>query len=169
LLVHDATAVVQGPSGSRSLPLAELFAGPGRVALRPGELLTRLDIGAVASNFLSAYQRLDLRRSVDIAVVSASAALAVENGEIAEARIAIGAAAPVPLRVPAAEEVLLGVAVSDLAGAVEEAARRCQLAAQPIGDVRAGADYRRAMVAVVVRRSLLAAARRTTDSRGIRS
>jgi CO/xanthine dehydrogenase FAD-binding subunit len=90
---------------------------------------------------------LDLRRSVDIAVVSASAALVVENGEIAEARIAIGAAAPVPLRVPAAEEVLLGVPVSDLAGAVEQAARRCRLAADrrhpggrrlPAGDGRRG-------------------------------
>jgi CO/xanthine dehydrogenase FAD-binding subunit len=163
LLVHEATARVHGPRGSRQLPLAELFVGPGRVALRDGEVLMRLEISGNAGGYVSAYQRLDLRRSVDIAVVSASAGLWVEDGTIRTARLAIGAVAPVPMRVPAAEERLLGTRLADTDSAVAEAAARCQRAATPIDDVRAGAEYRRAMVGVVVRRALDAAVARAID------
>ncbi|HEX7659974.1 MAG TPA: FAD binding domain-containing protein, partial [Pseudonocardiaceae bacterium] len=165
LLAHDAGAVIAGPAGSRTVPLAELFAGPGRVALAPGELLTAVCLPAPGAGDGSAYRRLDLRRSVDIAVVGASAAVRVEGGQITRARLAIGAVAPTPRRVPEAERTLAGVPLSEVDPVLDTVARLCQDAASPIDDVRASAEYRRAMVAVVVRRALSAALGRATRGR----
>jgi CO/xanthine dehydrogenase FAD-binding subunit len=166
LLVHDARAVIAGPAGAREVPLADLFAGPGRVALAQGELLTAVRLPATGhdTGYFSAYRRLDLRRSVDIAVVGASAAVRVEAGVITGARLALGAVAPTPRRVPAAERALAGVEVTGtgFTSALDAAAGLCQEASTPIDDVRASAEYRRAMVPVVVRRALSAAIVRAT-------
>lgn len=161
LLVHGAVVEVAGPDSRRAMPLPELFAGPRRTTLAPEEILIAIRVGAADAGWSSAYRRIDLRRSVDIAIVSASAAVGVEAGVIRSARVAVGAARPVPFLVPEAAAALEGVAVADaaaLTAAADRAAEATRVASSPITDVRAGADYRRAMVAVVTRRAILAAA-----------
>ena len=98
------------------------------------------------------YERLDVRRAMDIAIAGVAVALRLDGGRVAEARLALGAVAPTPLRVPAAEAAL----VEDGLGpaAVERAAELAMAAARPIGDVRATAEYRREMVGALVRRAL---------------
>lgn len=160
LLVHDAEVDLVGPSGSRALPLSELFVGPHRTRLAPGELV----VAVRAAPGPSAYRRVELRRSVDIALVSAAVRVEVVDGRIAVARVALGAVAPTPVRAPAAEDVLAGATLDDLAFAVEAAGARAAAAAAPIDDHRARADYRRAMVAVVVRRAVHAAVDRATST-----
>ena len=170
LLVHDAVLRIVGPDGDRDLPVSGLWTGPRRTALARGELLVEIRIPAAAAGWASAYRRLELRKSVDIALVSASAALDVgPDGAIRAARVAIGAAGPVPFLVPAAEAALAGVAVrldgsgpaAYFAAAVEAAADAAAAASRPIDDVRSTAAYRRAMVRVVARRALVAAAVRS--------
>jgi CO/xanthine dehydrogenase FAD-binding subunit len=173
LLVHDAVAEVQGPAGGRRLPLADLWAGPGKTVLEPGEILTSLVIPVERVDSASAYRRLELRRSVDIAVVSASAALEVAAGSITHAAIAIGAVNPTPRRLP--DDVtgaLTGVAltltadgqpIGDLADAITAVAERCGQAARPITDIRASADYRAAMIVVIAERAITAAAQRAAS------
>ncbi len=168
LLVHDAIVRIVGPNGPRELAIGEFWAGPRRTNLAPGELVVELVVDQVRARWASAYRRIELRHSVDIALVSASAALDSANGVVRAARIAIGAAGPVPIRVPAAEAALIGSRVqlangeptAGFASAVAAAGRLCSAAANPITDVRASADYRRAMVAVVVERAIAAAALR---------
>ncbi|MFT3873296.1 MAG: FAD binding domain-containing protein [Nocardioides sp.] len=160
LLVHGAVVEVAGPDVRRAMPLAELFAGPRRTTLAPAELLVAIRVSAADAVWRSAYRRIDLRRSVDIAIVSASAALDVDGGVVRSARVAVGAARPVPFLVHEAAAALLGVAVADeaaLAAAVDRAAAVARSASAPISDVRAGAEYRRAMVGVVVERAVRAA------------
>lgn len=160
LLVHGAVIEVAGPGGRRSMPIEELFAGPRRTTLAPEEILVGIHVGAADAGLSSAYRRIDLRRSVDIAIVSASVALDVEAGVVRHVRIAVGAARPVPFLVPEAALALEGVAVADeaaLAEAAGRAAELAQVASSPITDVRAGAEYRRAMVGVVVERAVRAA------------
>ena len=91
-----------------------------------------------------------------IAVVSAAVRLTLnEEGVIAEARIALGSVAPVPLRIEKAEEVLVGQTPGE-----ELFIRAGQTASdetKPITDLRSTADYRKKMVAVLTRRALTAA------------
>lgn len=162
LLVHDAHVVVAGEDGERTLPLAELWDGPRSTVLGPAELLRAV---RATTGGRSAYRRMQLRRSVDIALVSCAARLTDDGGAVTDARVAVGAVAPTPRLVPAAAAALVGAPVPEpgralpraTAAAVAEAARACVAAAAPIDDVRASARYRLAVLEVVARRALLAA------------
>jgi CO/xanthine dehydrogenase FAD-binding subunit len=145
LLVHQARVET---SGGRRLGIEELLVGPGRTALEPGELIAHVVVPASAA---SAYVRLEYRRAMEIAVVGAAAALAVdEAGRIEEARVALTAVAPTCVRAPAVEAALREATAAVFGDAAELAAE----AASPISDVRASDRYRRAQIAVIVRRAL---------------
>jgi CO/xanthine dehydrogenase FAD-binding subunit len=143
----------------RTVAVADLATGPGRTSARADELLVSVTVPALPPRSGSAYVRLEYRRAMEIAVVGASALVTVAaDGTIEDARIALTAVAPTIVRAPDAEAVLRGApARSDVFRAAGEAAAA---AARPIDDVRASADYRRAMLVVVVARALSAAAAR---------
>jgi CO/xanthine dehydrogenase FAD-binding subunit len=151
LLCFGATVVLQGPSGSRRLSLDELFSGPGLTNAAPDELLTEVEVPLPPAGTGSSYLRLEYRRQMEIAVVGATAVVRVENGLVADTRVAATALAPTVRRVAAAEEALVGRAGRD---ALEAAAQAAADAAEPISDVRASAEYRRAMAAVITRRAI---------------
>jgi CO/xanthine dehydrogenase FAD-binding subunit len=158
LLCHDAVAVLQGPAGTRTVALAELWTAPGRVAAFPDELLVAVQLSAPARGSGSAYVRLQYRRQMEIAIVGAAAAVTIIAGVVTDARIAISALAPVIHRVPEAETALAGTDGGP--GAAAAAAQLVAEAARPISDVRGSADYRRAMAAVITRRAIAAAVTR---------
>ena len=153
LIADGAVAWIVGPDGGRTLPLEELFAGPGRTTLTDGELLVSLTLPATAERSASAYLRFTPRREMDIAVVGAAARIDVApNNTITAARISLASVAPTPIRAPSAELALAGAPVS--AASFGAAATAAQSDASPIGDTRASADYRRHLVAVLTRRAL---------------
>jgi CO/xanthine dehydrogenase FAD-binding subunit len=160
LLALDAEVEIAGPAGRRRLPLGELFRGPGRTVLEPGELLTRVDLPRRSGEWTVRYERLDVRRAMDIALAGVALALAREpdgaRGVVTEARVALCAVAPTPARVPEAEVALVGTRLDPTA--VARAVAACVLAARPIDDVRASAAYRREMVGALARRGLAALA-----------
>lgn len=159
LLVLDAIVELRRRVGGREVTVAELLAGPGRTTAGPDELLTSVRVPAPASGTGSAYIRLEHRRAMEIAVVGAAAVLRFDRqGRIVTARLALTAAAPVCLRVPAAETGLIGRRLD--ADTLAAAGRAAVAAVRPISDVRASAEYRRAMTAVVVARALALAAER---------
>jgi CO/xanthine dehydrogenase FAD-binding subunit len=159
LLCFDASVVLRSASGERTLPIGELWTGPGATVADAGELLVRIDLPAPAAATGSAYVRLEYRRQMEIAVVGATAAVSLEGGEpsgaVTDARIAITALAPTIVRVTEAEQALVGRSGGD--DAVADAARAAAAGAAPISDVRASADYRGAMAEVVARRAIAAA------------
>jgi carbon-monoxide dehydrogenase medium subunit len=107
-----------------------------------------------------------LRRANAISVVNAAVVLSLDNGVIIAARITMGSVAPTIIRASEAETFLAGAGLSE--DRVAEAARLSARAAAPIDDVRAGAEYRRQAVRVLVHRALTAlgaAPGRTSDSR----
>lgn len=164
LLVLDATVELGSARGSRTLSVAELLAGPGRTTAAPDELLTAVRVPELAPHTGSAYVRLEHRKAMEIAIVGAAAVVGIRpDGLIATARLALTAVAPTCLRVPAAEALLTGRRPD--ADAFTEAATAAAAVAQPITDVRAGADYRRAMTSVVVTRALTSAVRRAVPGR----
>jgi carbon-monoxide dehydrogenase medium subunit len=164
LLVLGAQAVIAGPQGERTLPL-ESFLGPGQTVLQRGELLKEIIVPGPAECSGSFYLRHTPRARMDIAVVGVAAAITLGDGDvIVEARLALGAVAPVPLRALRAEALLPGHVLDDelLRAAGAAAAQE----AQPIDDLRASAEYRRYLVDVLTRRSLHGALARAKARRG---
>jgi len=152
LICLAAEAELRSRTGARSVPLDELFLGPGRTAAEPGELLVALHVPLPPAGSGSCYVRLEYRRQMEIAVVGAGAAVTVADGRVASARIAITALAPTIRRVPEAEQALAGAEPG--AESVAAAADAVAASATPISDVRGGADYRRAMARVIARRAI---------------
>ncbi len=162
LLVHDAVARIAGPDGERELPLADLFAGPGRTTLAPGELLTAVRATPSSPSGGSCYLRQTVRWSMDLAGVGVAASVEAEGGVVTRARVALGAVAPVPLlAVEAAAAVQGAEATPD---ALERAGDLAAAACSPISDARGTAAYRRQVVAVLVARALRIAWLRATGS-----
>ncbi len=153
LYVLGARVHIEGPRGSRKLPIDEFVLGVRSIALAPGEIVTHISFGMPEHEWCGVFQKLGLRQAMAIAVVNAVALLCFEGAHVVDARLALGAVAPTVIRVPEAEELLAG---SLLDGAVvEKAAALASAAARPIDDVRASALYRKHAVRGLVRRSLL--------------
>ena len=152
LLVLDAEVGIVGPAGARRLPLERFFRGPGQTALVPGELLAWVEFPRAHAGWSVRYERLDVRRAMDIAIVGVALAVRRDGDRVAEARLALGAVAPTPIRVPDAEAALVAGGLGPAAR--ERVAALAMAAARPIGDVRATAEYRRDMVGALVRRAL---------------
>jgi CO/xanthine dehydrogenase FAD-binding subunit len=155
LICFEATVTLRSAAGTRRVAAAELFTGPGSTVAEPGELLVGIDVPPPAEGTGSCYLRLEYRRQMEIAVVGATAVVALVGGEIAEARVAITALAPTIRRVQEAEAALVGSVASQ--ARTERAAHAAADAAVPISDVRASESYRRAMAAVIARRAIEAA------------
>lgn len=161
LVVLDATVTLRGPSGAtRTVPVADLATGPGRTMAAPDELLTDVRVPRPPAPSGSAYIRLEYRRAMEIAVVGAAArvTLSQDGSAIGDARVALTAVAPTIVRAPDAERAVAGA--TPTWSTFRLAGERAAADASPISDVRASADYRRAMLAVVVARALAAAAER---------
>jgi CO/xanthine dehydrogenase FAD-binding subunit len=155
LMVFGATVTLRSESGERRVPVAELATGPGTTVASSDELLTEVEVPLPSSGSGSCYARLEYRRQMEIAVVGATAAVTFADGKVDGARVAITALAPTIRLVPGAAKALVG---SDGgAPAVREAAQAAAREAEPISDVRASAEYRRAMAEVVTRRVVMAA------------
>ncbi|MEZ5098241.1 MAG: FAD binding domain-containing protein [Thermoleophilia bacterium] len=162
LVCFGATATLASQDGVRELAVAELLAGPGATTARREELLTGVVVPLPGPGAGSCYVRLEYRRAMEIAVVGATAVVTLAGGEVADARIALTAVAPTILRVEAAELALVGT--DGGRAAAEAAAQAAAAASTPIGDVRASAEYRRAMVAVIARRAITAAVARASGA-----
>jgi CO/xanthine dehydrogenase FAD-binding subunit len=158
LLCFGSTVTLRSGEGTRELEVDRLLAGPGETTAVTGELLESVEIPFPGPGTGSSYVRLEYRRQMEIAVVGATAVLAMQGGSVTHARVAITALSPTIERVPDAEAALVG---SDAGpGAAQTAAEAVAATARPISDVRASAGYRSAMAAVIGRRAIEVAAAR---------
>jgi len=160
LIALEAEVVIAGPGGERRIQLGELFAGPRKTSLKTGELLTDIIIPKSNLNKPVAFEKFGLRKGQALALVNAAAAFFVDNGNFKAPRIALGAVAPIVIRVPKAEVYLEGRKITE--DAMAEAGRIAATEAEPISDFRASADYRRDLIAVLVKRCLANSHARST-------
>jgi carbon-monoxide dehydrogenase medium subunit len=139
------------------MPLGALFAGPHKTSLAVDELLVAVVIPKHNFGKPTAFQKFGLRKGQALALVNAAASLWIDrDGTTARApRIALGAVAPTVIRAAQAEAYLDGRAITY--EAMAEAGRIAADEAKPISDFRASADYRRHLVAVLVKRALASA------------
>lgn len=148
LIALGGTVRLVGPSGERRLLLEDFFLGPGSTALQPGELLKEISVQPPEGNTI--YLKHSPRAFMDIAVVGVAVHMQLAGSVCRQARIVLGAVAPVPLRARRAEAELIGpLTEKRIAQAAKTAAEECS----PIDDVRGSAWYRKRMVEVLVNRA----------------
>lgn len=151
LLALGARVTIASRSGERTVPLREFFLGPRSTLCGADEVVVRLDVPAPPGGSSSAFQRLTRRRGVDLASVSVAASV----GPGGETVLGLGAVAPRPLVIDVDRPLDPGDEPG-LVSTLDEAVA----VATPISDVRAGREYRLAMVRVLARRAVVAAAAR---------
>jgi carbon-monoxide dehydrogenase medium subunit len=96
-------AAIASSKGERVL--WRTFVGPGKTVLEAHEILARLEIPAMKPRSAGEYIKLGIRKAMDIAVAGVAAILSLDSGDgvCAEARLALGAVAPTPMRAGRAE------------------------------------------------------------------
>ncbi len=157
LTALNATITVQSAArGECVMPIQEFNSDFRKVDLQDDEMLTRISFPAMNESQEGVFVKLGLRRTQAISVVGA-AVIVERDGEhagalIRYAAISLGAVAPVIIRANEAEAYLVGKPLKKQA--IVEAARLAAAMATPIGDIRSSADYRSAMVNVLVKRAL---------------
>lgn len=153
LIALGATAVLEGRAGRREMPLEDLFVDVFETRIGAGELLSEILVPPPAAGTRATYVKFLPRTEDDYATVAIAAALRLdEDGRCAGARIALGAAGPVPLRARRVEEALRGARLT--AVVVRDAAALAREDADPIGDARGSAAYKREQAAVWTERAL---------------
>jgi len=141
LLTLNAQVRLASSQGERVLPLSEVLRGPHQTCLRPDEIIHSVSFARLPGPSGAAFLKLGNRDGMAIAVVNVAVALVIAtDGRIAEARVALGAVAPTPVRSPHAEAVLVGQRPT--ADVIEAAAQAMRADIAPISDVRGSADYR---------------------------
>jgi carbon-monoxide dehydrogenase medium subunit len=153
LLALDASAVVSSGKGERTVPLDGFFRDIFETAVEEGELLTSVRLPPLASGTRSIYIKFLPRTEDDYATVSVAATLRLGPGNRCEdVRVALGAAAPVPLRAKKVEAAVRGQTLTPQL--IAEAAELVRDEVDPIDDVRGSAKYKREMARVWTGRAL---------------
>jgi xanthine dehydrogenase YagS FAD-binding subunit len=133
LAALDATVLVRGIGGERSIPFADFHRLPEQspqldTNLKEGELIVAIDLPRSPYTAHSHYLKVRDRASYDFALVSVAAALEIEGGRIRSARIALGGVAHKPWRAESAERALAGqpATTSVMEAAAAEAVREAR-------------------------------------------
>ncbi|MFI5908919.1 FAD binding domain-containing protein [Dactylosporangium sp. NPDC051541] len=146
----DATYVVQGPAGRRSVPAADFAVDLFTTALAPDEVLVEVRLPSTAG-WAVHYEKFH-RTSQSWAIVGVAAAVRRDNGGIGAARIALTNVGPVPHRARAVEHALTGAPATP--AAIAEACGAAANGTAPVDDLSASADYRRELARVLTTRAV---------------
>ena len=149
LLSLDAIVDVAGLRGSRSIPYSQFCTGYRKTALAADELITALRIPLPSPDTKLVWRKVGTRRAQSISKVMGAAAITLDGGVVASARIALGAVADRPIRITAAEDAVCKLTPERAADAARAAVRA---AINPIDDVRSNAAYRREVAENLVAR-----------------
>lgn len=153
----DASVVIQGARGSRTVPLTEFHVGPYETVVEAGELLTEVRV-PIRPGGGSAYVKVE-RRVGDWAVAAAGAAIWIDaSGTISNVGIGLAAVGAEHFRAAAAEAYLAGKPATEESFA--EAGRIAAAHSNPVADQRGPVDYKRHLAGELTVRALRAAAAR---------
>ena len=153
-LAADASFVIEGPDGRRTVPAAEFFSDYLETAVGPGELLVEIRVPKLGPGWGTAYEKFN-RVAQAWAIVGVAALVRREGDTIAEARVGLTNMGPTPLRAAGTEARLAGGSVHD--GAIADAAKLAADDTEPSGDLSAQPDYRQHLARVLTGRALTAA------------
>lgn len=153
LLALDASVVIASATGKREIPYSTFHTGYRKTALQPGEILAAVRLPLPAPGTVQAFRKVGTREAQAISKVVVAMVGRVEDGRVADLRLAAGSVAATPIRLRSAEEAVRRMPPGP--EAAERAGRAAADAVEPIDDVRSTADYRRFALERVVRRLVL--------------
>jgi len=151
LIALNATVTIEGPDGSRQMPLEDFFLGPGRVALAHHEIMTAITVSRDNyAGYYGHFYKYAMRDAMDIATIGCSAVCKVENKVLTDLRLAYGVAAPVPIRCKDTEDKIRGRKVSTQL--LNDIAEAVQGDVSPRTSWRAAQDFRLQIIATLAHR-----------------
>jgi len=156
LLVLEAVLVLEGPGGRREVAVEHFFKGPGQAAMDKTEILTQIRVPAKEPHTGSAFLKAG-RLKQDIALVNAAALVVMKGNICTKCRLALGAVAPVPLRLESVEKIIEGQEI--VPALLERAGEMAEKEVRPISDVRSTEEYRKAMSRVLAKEAIKRAVR----------
>ena len=154
LVALGAEVVISSLTGERQIPLEQFITGNRKTALAEGELLTKFILPEPAPGSAGRYSHFGLRDAMEIDAVNMAVNLVMEDDglTVKDLKLVMGSVAPRPLVSVKVPGLLIGRKFSD--ALVEEAALEASGEAKPISDIRASAEYRCEVLAVLARRLL---------------
>ncbi|MBV9350698.1 MAG: xanthine dehydrogenase family protein subunit M [Mycobacterium sp.] len=157
--VLGATGLARGPSGEHEIAMDDFLVGPYETSLAHNEMLVEIRI-PLRHKSSSAYAKVE-RRIGDWAVTAAGAAVTLDDGLIAAARVGLTAVNPDAAALVALSEALVGRPATEEVYA--EAGRQAAEACEPVTDIRGSADYKRHLAAELTTRTLRTAVERVRN------
>ena len=152
LMTLDAEIELASHRGVRRLPLADFLTGARQTARDEDELVIAIHVPEVAETGCAGFEKLGARRYLVISIAMTAARLVVNQGRIDSAAIAVGACAPVAVRLRDIEAALRGQACAEAEASLRDSTSAIMAALSPIDDVRGTAGYRREAAAELVTR-----------------
>jgi aerobic carbon-monoxide dehydrogenase medium subunit len=153
LMALDAEVTLASRNGSRRIPLDQFFVDYLTTVMQPGEVLTAIHLPPLPGGTRSTYVKFLPRTHDDYATVSVAATLRLDDvGRCADARVALGGAAGVPLRARNVEHALRGESLTD--ERIASAAALVLDIVEPSDDARGSSAYKRRMARVWTERAL---------------
>ncbi len=150
-MAADASYVLRGQNGDRTVHSSEFFLGAFYTALEPNEIMTEIRIPATNGSTGSAYVKLK-RKTGDWATAAAAVQLALNGGKCSSIRIALTNANQTAFRASEAEALLEGATIDE--SLINEAAAKVMTACEPAEDLRGNVEYKTQMSGEMTRRAI---------------
>jgi xanthine dehydrogenase YagS FAD-binding subunit len=148
LTALDATLKIAGPGGERAVPIKDCYNVLGSV-LQPDEFVTEIHVPHLSKGTKQTFIKFTIRKPVDFAIASVASVILEEDGVCKDARLALGAVAPTPVRATDAEEAVKGKAID------AKTAERAAVAAVADAKPMSMNAYKLEITKALVKRALL--------------
>jgi len=148
LYVLEARLTLKSVKGKRQIPIEQFFTGVKETIIRPEEILTTISFPVLPASSKSFFKKLGQRKALAISKVSVAAIIDIQAGMIKDARIALGAVAPMVIRASQTETVLKGKTLEK--DVISQATKIIVTESRAISDIRSTAEYRNEMVGVLL-------------------
>lgn len=148
LLVFNSRVKLTSAQGERIISLEDFFKGVNLTAMAPNEIMTEIQIPSINNGMGSAFMKIT-RVGADISKISCAVALERQGDICASCKIAMGAVAPVPMRIDQANRIVIGKKID--AFLVEEMGKKVSEEINPITDIRSTTEYRRKTAAILLK------------------
>ena len=155
LIALGTTCNVQSINGERTIPLENLFSGPGQTVLEPNELLISITIPRKSDLAGANYIRFIPRNEMDIAVVGTGVSVVISDNKknFESVRVSLDSVVPTPIFVDCIDKEVSGQEIND--ESIRVVSNMAKKASKPISDMRGTAEFRQHLCEVLTRRALI--------------
>jgi len=167
LIAFNAGVELVSLKGNRTVGLKDFFQFHKQTMIEKGEIMTKVIIPVPGNGVGIRFEKFGLRDAAAISVASAAVMIKTDGDKCLNALVVVGAVAPVPKISGKAEEKLIGTNINDLinnTSVLEQTGKAAVEDSLPIDDIRGTANYRRRLIAVLIKRAVIKAAQRAIKS-----